>query len=66
VTDLSLSYNFTNTLGLTIGANNLFDVFPDVQIYPNSYFGVFKYAPEQMGMTGAFYFARLNVKLNPK
>lgn len=62
-TDLSVSYNLTDKLALTAGANNLFDVFPDRQIAENSYFGVFKYAPVQMGTTGAFYFARLNYKL---
>lgn len=62
-TDLTGSYNFSDKLSLTVGANNLFDVFPDETIYENSYFGVFKYAPVQMGTTGAFYFARLNYKL---
>lgn len=63
VTDLSLSYRFNHNLSLTIGANNLLNVYPDLQAYENSYFGVFKYAPVQMGMDGAFYFARLRVDL---
>jgi iron complex outermembrane receptor protein len=62
VTDLSLGYQFTKVLSLTVGANNIFDVFPDTQIYSNTYFGVFKYAPVQMGTTGSFYFARLNLR----
>lgn len=66
VTDLSLSYELLSMLSLTVGANNLFNVFPDEQIYANSYFGVFKYAPVQMGMGGAFYFARLNFRLAAK
>ncbi|MGS0748804.1 hypothetical protein [Halpernia sp. GG3] len=49
VTDVSLGYDFTKKINVTIGANNVFDVFPDKQIYENSYFGVFKYAPVQMG-----------------
>ncbi|MEI8114999.1 MAG: TonB-dependent receptor [Bacteroidia bacterium] len=60
VTDLSVGYNLLSNLRLTVGANNLLDVYPDLQKYENSYFGVFKYAPVQMGTTGAFYFARLN------
>jgi len=60
VTDLSVGYNLLSNLKLTIGANNLLDVYPDLQKYENSYFGAFKYAPVQMGTTGAFYFARLN------
>lgn len=62
-TDLTGFYNFNDNLSLTVGANNLFDVYPDEQVYDNSYFGVFKYASVQMGTTGAFYFARLNYKL---
>ncbi|WP_153796186.1 TonB-dependent receptor [Foetidibacter luteolus] len=63
VTDLSLGYKILNNVTLTVGANNLFNVFPDEQIYANSYFGVFKYAPVQMGMDGAFYFGRLTFNL---
>lgn len=62
VTDASVSYNIASYLQLTAGANNLLDVFPDEQAYENSYFGVFRYAPVQMGTTGAFYFARISFK----
>jgi len=62
-TDLALSYKMLKGLSITAGANNLFDVFPDVQAYDNSYFGVFKYAPVQMGMLGAFYYARVNLSI---
>ncbi|MGZ3833097.1 MAG: TonB-dependent receptor plug domain-containing protein, partial [Mucilaginibacter sp.] len=57
VTDLSFSYT-VNPVTFTVGANNLFDIYPDKQIYDNSYFGVFKYAPVQMGTLGTFFFAR--------
>lgn len=60
VTDASVGYNITKNINITIGANNLFDVFPDLQIYENSYFGVFKYAPVQMGTLGSYFFGRLN------
>jgi iron complex outermembrane recepter protein len=60
VTDLTASYKITPEIMFAVGANNLFDVFPDVQVYDNSYFGVFKYAPVQMGTTGAYYFARIS------
>ncbi len=62
-TDLTGSYQLNDLISLTIGANNIFNVFPDEQIFENSYFGVFKYAPVQMGTTGAFYFVRLNYQL---
>lgn len=65
VTDLSLSYN-AKPFTFTIGANNLLDVFPDKQVYGNSYFGVFKYASVQMGTLGSFYFARVTMNLPSK
>ena len=61
VTDFSVSYEILKNFSLTLGGNNIFDVFPDKQIYDNSYYNVFKYAPVQMGTTGANWFARLNV-----
>ncbi|SHH80185.1 iron complex outermembrane recepter protein [Chryseobacterium oranimense] len=60
VTDVSVGYDITKSINLTIGANNVFDVFPDRQIYENSYYGVFKYAPVQMGTLGNYFFGRLN------
>ncbi|MEG0696485.1 MAG: TonB-dependent receptor, partial [Algoriella sp.] len=62
VTDASIGYDITKNFNITIGANNLFDVFPDKQAYENSYYGVFPNAPVQMGMTGAYYFARASFK----
>ncbi|SHE44901.1 TonB-dependent receptor plug domain-containing protein [Chryseobacterium vrystaatense] len=60
VTDVSVGYHITKNINLTLGANNVFDVFPDLQIYANSYYGVFKYAPVQMGTLGNYFFGRLN------
>lgn len=62
-TDPSVTYTIKKGITITAGANNVFDVFPDLQVYPNSYFGVFKYAPVQMGVLGAFYYARLNIAI---
>ena len=61
VTDATIGYDITKHVNLTIGANNLFNIYPDKQAYENSYYGVFQYAPVQMGVTGAYYFARLNL-----
>ncbi len=63
VTDVTLSYKLTSALNFTVGGNNIFDVFPDEQVFDNSFFGVFKYAPVQMGSTGAYFFGRLNLNL---
>ena len=61
VTDVSLSYQLTHQLNLTVGGNNIFDVYPDLQAIENSFFGVFKYAPVQQGFNGASFFGRLAV-----
>jgi iron complex outermembrane receptor protein len=66
VTDLSLSYQLLKTLGVTIGANNLFNVYPDIQAHSgNQSLGRFLYSRrvQQMGFNGAYYFARLRFAL---
>ncbi|WP_103020457.1 TonB-dependent receptor [Salinibacter altiplanensis] len=63
VLDATVSYQLTEEARLSVGANNLFDNLPDEQIFPNSFVGVFDYAPVQQGFNGAFYFARLNIQL---
>lgn len=60
ITDISVGYDITKNINFTVGANNVFDVFPDLQSYKNSYYGVFKYAPVQMGTLGSYFFGRLN------
>lgn len=69
VTDLSLSYDITKSITATVGANNLFDVYPDVQAHSsNQSLGRFVYSRrvEQMGYNGAYYFARLKLNLDTK
>jgi len=61
--DATVSYRLTDAATVSVGANNLFDNLPDEQIFENSFVGVFDYAPVQQGFNGAFYFARLNVRL---
>ena len=62
-TDVVASYKIKSGFSFSLGANNLLDVFPDQQVYSNSYFGVFKYAPVQMGTLGSFFYARLNMQI---
>ena len=69
VTDVSLSYQFTKSLGLTVGANNIFDVYQDMQQHStNMSLGRFVYSRRvnQMGFNGAYYFARLKLGLEVK
>lgn len=66
VTDLSVSYQVLKTLTATLGVNNLFDVYPDVQTHSgNQSLGRFVYSRrvQQMGFNGAYYFARLRLAL---
>ena len=63
VVDATVSYQVTDAAQLSVGANNLFNNYPDKQVFGNTYLGVFEYAPVQQGFNGAFYFARLNVQL---
>jgi iron complex outermembrane receptor protein len=69
VTDLSFSYQFIPQLGLTVGANNLFDVYQDMHTHSgNMSSGRFIYSRrvQQMGFNGAYYFARLRFSMNTK
>jgi iron complex outermembrane receptor protein len=67
VTDVSVSYEFAKYLTATVGANNVFDIYPDVQTHSsNQSLGRFIYSRrvQQMGFNGAYYFARLKLTLN--
>jgi iron complex outermembrane receptor protein len=67
VTDLSLSYEITKFLMVTIGSNNLFDSYQDIQKHSvNMSLGRFVYSRrvEQMGYNGRYYFARLKLSLS--
>ena len=62
VTDLTLSYQLTPNINLTIGSNNLLNVYPDKQTHAdNVSYGRFPYSRrvQQFGFNGAYYFGRL-------
>ncbi len=65
VTDLSLGYQASESLTLTVGANNLLDVYPDRTIEANRSGGRFDWSrrSQQFGVAGRFLFARLSFKL---
>ncbi|MBW8048866.1 MAG: TonB-dependent receptor [Cytophagales bacterium] len=66
ITDLSISYKFNNNLKLTIGANNILDVYPDKHEHSeNINSGMFVYSRrvQQFGVNGAFYFAKMTLSL---
>jgi len=62
LTDLSVGYEFSKSISLTVGANNLFDVFPsrNVKAASNNDQFVYTRSTAQFGMNGRFLFSRLN------
>ncbi|HEA21311.1 MAG TPA: TonB-dependent receptor [Pricia antarctica] len=67
VTDLSVGYKFTDAVTLTVGANNLFDIYPERAFdqYGNRSDGRFDWSrrAQQFGVGGRYLFARLNLTL---
>ena len=59
--DVSLTYSFTDNAKLTLGAANIFDVFPTRQ-NPDETDNGFKYDSVQFGLNGTSYFARFWMK----
>ncbi len=61
ITDLSLGYDFTSNLTLTLGANNLLDVYPDLADPAFQSSGRFVYSRRspQFSFGGRYIFARL-------
>ncbi|MEO6719070.1 MAG: TonB-dependent receptor [Ferruginibacter sp.] len=67
VTDISLSYDLTKNFALTLGSNNIFDVYQDKHLHSgNVSLGRFIYSRrvQQMGYNGRYIFARLSFNLN--
>jgi iron complex outermembrane receptor protein len=65
ITDLNASYAVLRPLRLTIGANNLFDVYPDKQIAANSNSGIFQYSNtvNTFGFNGRFVYVKARYEL---
>ena len=58
-TDLTLGYKITNNLKLTLGSNNLFNVYPTKQDESGNTEAGGYWDAVQMGFNGAYYYARL-------
>ena len=58
-TDLTFGYKMTNHLKLTIGSNNLFNVYPTKQDESGNTEAGGYWDAVQMGFNGAYYYARL-------
>jgi iron complex outermembrane receptor protein len=63
ITDANIGHKF-GRVGVSVGGNNLLDVFPPRQKYANSFFGIFKYSRfTPWGINGAFYYTTLSYDL---
>lgn len=66
VTDLYLTYKYSNWLEATLGCNNIFNIYPDKHKHSvNTDNGNFVYSRrvQQFGVNGANYFAKLSLRL---
>ena len=65
VTDISIGRNLTENLNLTIGANNLLDVYPDEsdELFQSSGRFIYSRRSPQFSYNGRFLFARLGFTL---
>lgn len=66
VTDFTISYSIIKELQLTLGANNIFDIYPDqVKYVQNNNDGryVYPFIATQFSYFGRYIFASLNLKL---
>jgi iron complex outermembrane receptor protein len=65
ITDLTVSYELSEDINVSIGANNLLDVYPD-ENRPGGTSGdqfVYSRRTSQFGYSGRYLFARVNLKL---
>ncbi len=62
VTDIDVSYKLTESTTVSVGANNLFDIYPEKNPRPNTFGGSIWAAGSPFGNYGGFYYARLGVK----
>ncbi len=63
LTDISFNYSPKNWVTLTVGANNIFDVYPDrLKNYENTIQGIWVYSPEAspFAFNGGYYFMNMS------
>jgi iron complex outermembrane receptor protein len=66
LTDTRLAYSPKKWISVTLGANNIFDVYPDrLKDYRNTTEGMYIYSQEAspLGFNGGCYFVSLELKL---
>lgn len=67
ITDITIGYDISKRFSITLGANNIFDVYPDKVLasYASYSSGQIPYTrnASQFGFNGSFYYTTLNLKL---
>jgi iron complex outermembrane receptor protein len=65
ITDLTAAYTLTDNFRITVGANNLLDVYPDEVPVGSNYGGQFRFSrrTSQFGFNGRYIFGRLSITL---
>jgi iron complex outermembrane receptor protein len=61
ITDLTVGYKLSKSLKLSVGSNNLFNVYPDKQDEQGNTEAGGYWDSVQMGFSGAYYYARLGL-----
>lgn len=63
IADSELSYNYNKNLSVAVGANNVFNVYPDKFNAANNTSGLAQYSSfSPFGFNGGYYYGRVNVK----
>lgn len=64
ITDLSIGYDFNKAINLTVGSNNIFDVYPEKADPEFTTSGRFPYSRNtQFGLGGRYLFAKISFKI---
>ena len=62
VTNVSVQYHITEQVGITVGADNVFNVYPDANAIPLAQYGYNQYPRfGPFGFTGGYYYGRVQV-----
>jgi len=64
ISDISVGYKFNKNVALNVGANNVFDIYPDLIADPrlnNDGTVIYSRFATQFGFNGAYYFVNLNL-----
>jgi iron complex outermembrane receptor protein len=61
--DLDVTKKLTRNISVSAGGQNIFDQYPDRQVYADTYYGGLPYSNSQMGFLGGFYYVKIKYAL---